>query len=184
MCLHAAGRDAESEEEYRRSLDLPGIRDPAEHTALQRAWQSKDASLIERRFARYLEHQSVSVPALHRVYPVRERKAEVLKILVAAAHEGTTQAPLPQMIVAWWLAHYGDTNHALECAMRAQLEFDGAFSNWLWFPVFAPVRRHPGFKQLLWKLGLPDFWRVTGDWGDYVRPVGDSDLECVGNSEK
>lgn len=178
MALHAAGRDEESEKEYRRSLDLPGVRDTAEHTALQRAWLQEDEALIEQRFARYLEHQTIPLPALHRVFEVRKRREAALKILRAAADEPSTQAPVPQMVIAWWLARYGDADSALATATRAQLEFEGAFCNWLWFPVLAQARRNPRFKTLLARLGLPTFWRTLGDWGDFASPIRGGKFEC------
>ena len=28
------------------------------------------------------------------------------------------------------------------------------------------------------ELGLVDYWRAVGDWGDFCKPVGDDDFEC------
>jgi hypothetical protein len=178
MVLHAAGRDEDSEAEYERSLDLPGARDTAEHTALQRAWVMEDEALIEQRFARYLRYRTIPMPALDRVFEVRRQRKDVLRILRAAVVESPMQAPVPQMILAWWLARYGDDDAALAAATRAQLSFDGAFCNWLWFPVMANVRRRSGFKTLLTQLDLPAFWRSTNDWGDFTRSAERGDFEC------
>ena len=41
------------------------------------------------------------------------------------------------------------------------------------------MRKLPGFKDLLRDLGLVDYWRKTGNWADFVRPIGDDDFECV-----
>jgi tetratricopeptide (TPR) repeat protein len=179
MILHAAGRDEESEAEYLRSLDLPGARDTAEHTALQRAWYREDETLIEQRFVRYLQTRTMSLPAFDRVFEVRKQRDEVLKILRAAVSDSPMQAPVPQMLLAWWLARYGDDSAALAAASRAQLDFTGAFCNWLWFPVLASLRRTSGFKELLTRLDLPPFWRTIGDWGDFARPVGQGMFECL-----
>jgi hypothetical protein len=48
----------------------------------------------------------------------------------------------------------------------------------LWYPHMAAVRRAPGFKDLVRDLGLVDYWRETGEWGDFCRPVGADDFEC------
>jgi TolB-like protein/Tfp pilus assembly protein PilF len=47
----------------------------------------------------------------------------------------------------------------------------------IWKPLFAEMRKLPGFKQLMVDTGLVDYWRSTGNWADYCRPVND-DFEC------
>ncbi len=42
---------------------------------------------------------------------------------------------------------------------------------------FDDMRRLPGFKTLMEKEGLLNYWRTTGTWADYCRPVND-DVEC------
>jgi len=40
------------------------------------------------------------------------------------------------------------------------------------------MRRLPGFKDLVQNVGLVDYWRSTGNWGDFCKPIGDDDFEC------
>jgi len=40
------------------------------------------------------------------------------------------------------------------------------------------MRRLPGFKDLVSKLGLVDYWRSSGNWGEFCRLVGADDFEC------
>ena len=28
-------------------------------------------------------------------------------------------------------------------------------------------------------MGIFDYWRVTGKWGDFARPLGDDDFEII-----
>jgi hypothetical protein len=49
----------------------------------------------------------------------------------------------------------------------------------IWGPTYREMRRLPGFKDILRRLGLIDYWRTTGNWGDFCRPVGDTDFECA-----
>jgi adenylate cyclase len=47
----------------------------------------------------------------------------------------------------------------------------------LWFPDYAAYRKTADFKKLVTALGLPAYWRKHG-WGDFCKPVGQSDFEC------
>jgi len=53
--------------------------------------------------------------------------------------------------------------------------FDPAF---IWTPSFQPVRNEPRFLELLKTMKLPEYWRVAG-WGDFCRPKGGDDFECL-----
>jgi hypothetical protein len=41
------------------------------------------------------------------------------------------------------------------------------------------VRKTDEFKAILRDLGIADYWRQSGNWGDYARPLGDDDFEIV-----
>ena len=46
-------------------------------------------------------------------------------------------------------------------------------------PTLAELRKDPRFKQLMRDLGLYDYWRASGKWGDFARPTGDDDFEII-----
>jgi hypothetical protein len=48
----------------------------------------------------------------------------------------------------------------------------------LWEPVFAETRRTAAFKALLRDFGYVDYWRESGAWGDFCRPLLNDDFEC------
>jgi hypothetical protein len=48
----------------------------------------------------------------------------------------------------------------------------------LWTMPYSKVRTLPGFKDLLRAGGIADYWRATGKWGDFCKPVSDTDFEC------
>jgi len=48
----------------------------------------------------------------------------------------------------------------------------------IWSPVFKPLRNEPRFLDLVRAIKLPDYWRVAG-WGDFCRPKGADDFECI-----
>jgi serine/threonine protein kinase len=47
-----------------------------------------------------------------------------------------------------------------------------------WIMPYSRVRTLPGFKALLREAGIVDYWRKTGKWGDFCKPVGVDDFEC------
>jgi hypothetical protein len=47
----------------------------------------------------------------------------------------------------------------------------------VWLPVLAPVSKGPRFKEIMRDFGFLAYWRATGKWGDFSRPVGKDDFE-------
>jgi adenylate cyclase len=50
---------------------------------------------------------------------------------------------------------------------------------WIWMPSFQRIRNDPRFLDLLRAMKLPKYWQVAG-WGNFCRPKGLDDFECVG----
>jgi len=47
-----------------------------------------------------------------------------------------------------------------------------------WIMPYSSVRPLPGWKRIMVDAGIVDYWRTTGRWGDFCRPVGTDDFEC------
>ena len=62
-------------------------------------------------------------------------------------------------------------------ARRAYLDLSGSYLVGMWFPFMREVRKLPDFKVLLRDLGIYDYWRKSGKWGDFARPLGADDFE-------
>jgi TolB-like protein/Flp pilus assembly protein TadD len=89
---------------------------------------------------------------------------------------------LPIVVLAQWAAYFGDPAFALEMlrgAPHKPPDVDAGFLYTLWRPVVRDVRRLPAFKDFVRELGLVDYWRTTGNWGDFCRPVGQNDFTCT-----
>jgi TolB-like protein len=85
-----------------------------------------------------------------------------------------------QHLIADWAAYFGDQDLALEAKTKAFATGSAigiAFT--LWRPIYRDMRRTEGFKTLVSNIGLVDYWRATGNWGDFCRPVGNDDFECI-----
>jgi len=82
--------------------------------------------------------------------------------------------------VAVWAAWFGDEELALD-ALQTLSRQGNIFENWgftFWRPLFSEVRGNPRFKVLMRDVGLVDYWRATGNWGEFCSPVGKEDFEC------
>ena len=48
-----------------------------------------------------------------------------------------------------------------------------------WRTFFSDMRQSPEFKSYVEEIGLVDYWRSTGEWGDFCQPLeGGDDFEC------
>ena len=77
-----------------------------------------------------------------------------------------------------WRPISARTDYALELLRRVFIELRqcAPVLN-VWHPVFADVRKLPGFKDLVRDYGIYDYWRESGKWGDFARPIGADDFE-------
>ena len=84
-------------------------------------------------------------------------------------------------ILAQWAAYFGDPELSLQLARRAPREdfwSREGLTFALWLPFEKNVRRLPGFKDVMRELHLPEYWRASGNWGDFCHPIGTNDFEC------
>jgi hypothetical protein len=88
--------------------------------------------------------------------------------------------PVVRNAIAIWASFFGD--HELALAILRGLNESGQFTIFaIWRPIHKEMRRLPGFKDLVREAGLVDYWRSTGNWGDYCHPLGHGaqyDFEC------
>ena len=80
-------------------------------------------------------------------------------------------------VVALWASYYGEYGLALRALQEAS-NSNSFYEYELWMPLHKPVRRLSGFKEIVTKMGLVDYWRSTGNWGEFCHPVGEDDFEC------
>jgi len=78
---------------------------------------------------------------------------------------------------AVWASYFGDHALALKIYKEAS-KFSSFVPFLIWRPIHKDMRRLPRFKDLVRDLKLVDYWRATGNWGDFCRPLGDNDFEC------
>ncbi|MEZ5892400.1 MAG: winged helix-turn-helix domain-containing protein [Parvularculaceae bacterium] len=96
---------------------------------------------------------------------LRENYAEVFESYPMAAED-----------LAQIAGYLGDRELALEITER-ELSRSLTRMYFIWRPVMADMRRLDGFKDLVRKIGLVDYWRAY-EWPDYCQPLGADDFEC------
>ena len=177
--LTIAGRWDEAETEYARSEDLTGDKEPSEHTGMWRACARGDDKAFKARMQRFLDAESISLPVLREVSVLMDRPEAAHAKLREAFEDPANRDATRQFKLAMWAAHFGDVDLSLSGVRRAFVEGKALPLNTIWLPMMAPVRKDPRFKDILRDLGLVDYWRETGDWGDFARPVGNDDFEII-----
>jgi TolB-like protein/Tfp pilus assembly protein PilF len=180
QCLDRAGRPADAQAEYERTRDLPGGHEIPEHQAVMRLWESGDLAAIKAQARRFFDSQAVPMPALNAVYEVFDQPQTALGHLRSAVEDPAYQDSTRQFILALYAAHFGDQALALAALRRAYVDLEGLQPHIIWYPVMREARRTSAFKQLVRDLGLYDYWRASGHWGDFARPVGEDDFEIIG----
>jgi TolB-like protein len=108
-----------------------------------------------------------------------DRAAAIAEIRRMTATLTADQNITTPFVLSFYAAYWGDPALALDLLNRIPAAGDSRRQVYLvWNPVMRDVRKLHGFKDFVRTLGLDDYWRQSGHWGDYCRPVGDNDFEC------
>jgi TolB-like protein/tetratricopeptide (TPR) repeat protein len=172
------GRHDEAQAEYERSKDLPGDREISEFMAFLRALRRGDAGAARTCAERVVRYETVPMQVFHDLPDIFDKPQEMLSRLKAALADPAYQDSTRRMKIALWAGQYGDDELAMSAMRRHGGEFEGGRLVAIWNPVLKGVRRTPAFREMLGELGLADYWRATGRWGDFARAAGD-DFECI-----
>jgi adenylate cyclase len=180
MGLDIAGRSDEAEVEFERSKDLAGDRAIWEWWHVQRLWRRPDAdvAVIDAQFEEFLRRESLPM-ALNR--QMRGRLGDgtwVRTALRQAFDDPAYQDATRSSVLGAWADHYGDKDLVLAALRRSLIAHTGFNAVNLYVPFETGARGDPRFKEIVRELGLVDFWRKSGNWGDFARPLGPDDFEC------
>jgi adenylate cyclase len=180
MAYHIDRRDQDSRAEYERTHDLPGLREMQEHTALFREWDLGDLEATRTRFHRYLDTQALRIAFQAQCVEVLDQPEAARDLLRQALEDPANHDASRMMIIGIESGLYGDDGTlAVAAFRRALLEFDFYAKFVLWWPSLRRARQTPAFKQLVRDLGVYDYWRQSGQWGDFARPLGEDDFELI-----
>ncbi|MXO58372.1 TIR domain-containing protein [Altererythrobacter salegens] len=179
MAYHTVGRSAESHAEFVRIKDFGGAREDAQNTEFFRLWLEGDGEATRAQFHRYLESQVVPVPEMAECNDVLEQPEAALQILRRAMENPQNQHGTRMLIVASHIAMHGEIELAAVGLRKSMLDYDFFTKMLMWQPQFRAVRQTETFKQMIRDLKIYDYWRSSGNWGDFARPVGEDDFEII-----
>ena len=181
QALYMSGRYGEAQAEYERARDVTGGRHASEHAMLLLSIdRGDDADAVKAQFRRFIGAQTVPMPLFEQLLEFYDRPEEALAATRRAFddpanHRNGTR----MMMLAWHAAILGDVELSVAALRRAFIEMKAPLLMSLWLPSLRDVRKSEGFRTLVKDIGFDRYWRETGQWGDFARPVGDDDFEII-----
>ena len=177
--LECSDRFAEADEEYLRSKDLSGDRDEVENLAMFRALARGDAAIAKNQVRRYRGYETVPVAGLEDLPEIFDQPDTMFARLRGVQADPANQDSTRQFKVAEWAGWHGDVALAAVALRRFAIDLHTPRIAALWHLALRSVRRTSAFKEILREVGLVDYWRQSGNWGDFVRPLGEDDFEVT-----
>jgi TolB-like protein/DNA-binding winged helix-turn-helix (wHTH) protein len=175
LAYAGSGHSSQALAEVDFGLELGGLRPTMQGHALLVALGTDDTDEIRRRAAAAPQNPDGRRPITDELLPLLDDPDRARAELRRLAAEPAPPNYLRGVLLAYWAAHFGDTELAL--AQLGTSVYGAPDDGLLWRPVLADVRRLPGFKELLRREGLVDYWRVAG-WPNSCQPTTADDFEC------
>ncbi len=154
------------------------------HSGVFAALASGDRQQIEKWTTLAIQEGALGHEITDAMRPVLDDPKAALAELHRLAKAPENQSPLLLSDLAHWAAYFGGPDFALDLLRTIPKDADLTSTIFaIWRPLMKDVRMLPGFKDLVRDIGLVDYWRRSGHWSDFCRPVssgngGDNDFEC------
>jgi TolB-like protein len=179
--LDLVGGSDEAEAEYQRTLRLP-ISQPLNHYwAVARSMMLRNHGQVRERLVLCAEHFG-GVSFFGAALEMFDEPTRFVAWLSKNIEDGPglDSLGINKNLFLGYLAAYVEAPELVLRAWRAMSrDLLGVQILRIWHPLFAEVRKLPGFKDLVSDFNLPTYWRTTGEWGEFARPVGADDFEIL-----
>jgi adenylate cyclase len=179
MLLVEAGRNADAAAEYDRARDLgSGPLQLADWFALSQTLATKDRSVAKQHLANLIPNSPNAFVFNDELLAVFDDSEAGVDWIRRKLLNPSDEVQAITILFAFMAAYFDAPDYALQLLRRyyVELALTAPILN-IWHPVFAGMRRLPAFKDLVRELGIYDYWRESGKWGDFARPVGDDDFQ-------
>jgi TolB-like protein len=119
-------------------------------------------------------------PLLQDLFARRNDPKAAREVLQKAFVESAGKQTFVSERISLWADYFGDKDLAVESMRRGITPetYDGFQFPSLWYPWATGLRSDPRFKEIVRDRGLVDYWRQSGEWGDFCKPLGADDFEC------
>jgi TolB-like protein/DNA-binding winged helix-turn-helix (wHTH) protein len=108
--------------------------------------------------------------------PLLDDPSQALEVFRQEYEDATRTGAQSQFVpVAIFSSFLGDKQLSLN-ALRALGTSQHLHS--LWRTVLSDVRRLPEFPEYMQEIGLVDYWRASGNWGEFCRETGSGGITC------
>jgi TolB-like protein len=180
ISLEMVGQFSEADEEYRRALAVVPDKSVIIGSAVVRAMALRDPVVLRKAVGGNTDPQSTDINHVM-VALLGNAPAALAQLHRSSIDPNLPTEPVPLTVRAQWAAYFGDPDLSLQQLRRiprdsGDTRLSVMFS--LWRPVERNMRRLPGFKDFVRELGLLDYWRTSGNWGEFCHPLGTKDFEC------
>ena len=163
--------------EARRGQKLTELDEGFDVVEVLAAFENNDrtraADVINRRFNLEGDYPDATMLRLAETLLIKNTKAALSELKILS--KGSNISPVTRMHLAHIASELGDPELAFENLMESGAADTLAA---IFDPTHKAIRQLPAFKAYVRNIGLYDYWRNTGEWGDFCRPVGNDDFVC------
>lgn len=176
--LYALGQFDAAQAENERSRKLPGnwSRPRGRALLLELRREPVDARRVKGLLETMGPEESLSLPGIPAFATLGGDKRAMLALLRRDMDATRDAGSATSVLLTQASDALGDPELALAALERAVQQ--GAEPGLFWIAPVSGMRSHPRFKKLVIDAGLADYFRATGNWGDFCKPVGATDFEC------
>jgi TolB-like protein len=179
MTLTHLQRFAEADERMEQARELGATTADTEFQALTRKLARAEPAEVKKALGDFLAIEGAASPLRGEIMRNFDDPPTVGRVLQSVYEHAHKRDHFLLMELSQWAAYFRHDDLALRSMRCTLIENRPTLPLLIWHPLFARLRNSDGFRQIVRELGLADYWRRSGNWGDFARPAGREDFDFV-----